>query len=74
MFLIIIVSEHYRDLAHSFKDLLIFENVVSKDNIIKVITIAGTIFAYFSIVIVNYGDFSRYVKNKEDLNNVNLRK
>ena len=72
LFLIIIVSEHYRDLAHSFKDLLIFENIASKDNIIKVITIAGTIFAYFSIVIVNYGDFSRYVKNEKQLNKGNL--
>ena len=72
LFLIIIVSEHYRDLVHSFKDLLIFENIASKDNIIKVITIAGTIFAYFSIVIVNYGDFSRYVKNEKQLNKGNL--
>jgi NCS1 family nucleobase:cation symporter-1 len=72
LFLIIIVSEHYKDLAQSFKDLLIFENILSKDNIIKVITIAGTIFAYFSIVIVNYGDFSRYVKNEKHLNRGNL--
>ena len=72
LFLIIIVSEHYKDLAQSFKDLLIFENVLSKDNIIKVITISGTMFAYFSIVIVNYGDFSRYVKNEKHLNRGNL--
>ena len=45
---------------------------ILKDNIIKVITIAGTIFAYFSIVIVNYGDFSRYVKNEKQLNKGNL--
>jgi NCS1 family nucleobase:cation symporter-1 len=32
----------------------------------------GTIFAYFSIVIVNYGDFSRYVKNENELKNGNL--
>jgi len=72
LFLIIIISEHYRDLMHSFKDLLVFENIFLKDNIIKVITIAGTIFAYFSIVIVNYGDFSRYVKNEKHLNRGNL--
>ena len=72
LFLIIIASEHYKELVQSFKDLLIFENVASKDNIIKAITIAGTIFAYFSIVIVNYGDFSRYVKNEKQLNKGNL--
>ena len=40
-------------------------NVFDKNNIAPLITVAGTIFAYFSIVIVNYGDFSRYVKNEE---------
>ena len=33
---------------------------------------AGTIFAYFSVVIVNYGDFSRYVKNENELKKGNL--
>jgi len=41
-------------------------------NILPIITIAGTIFAYFSIVIVNFGDFSRYVKNEKELNIGNL--
>ena len=45
---------------------------LSKINIIPIITIAGTIFAYFSIVIVNFGDFSRYVKNEKELNLGNL--
>ena len=29
-------------------------------------------FAYFSVVIVNYGDFSRYVKNENELKKGNL--
>jgi len=72
LFLIIVISENYNDLSQSFKDLLIFENFFSKKNIIPIITIAGTIFAYFSIVIVNFGDFSRYVKNEKELNLGNL--
>ncbi|SVB12483.1 uncharacterized protein METZ01_LOCUS165337, partial [marine metagenome] len=72
LFLIIIISENYNDVSQSFKDLLIFENFFSKKNIIPIITIAGTIFAYFSIVIVNFGDFSRYVKNEKELNLGNL--
>ena len=72
LFLIIVISENYNDLSQSFKDLLIFENFFSKKNIISIITIAGTIFAYFSIVIVNFGDFSRYVKNEKELNLGNL--
>ena len=71
-FLIIIISENYIAVYQSFKDLLIFENFFSKENIIPIITIAGTIFAYFSIVILNFGDFSRYVKNEKNLNLGNL--
>jgi len=72
LFLIIIVSEHYNDLKESLKGLLVYENFFTKDSIIKIITIAGTIFAYFSIIIVNYGDFSRYVQNESQLNKGNL--
>ncbi len=72
LFLIFIISENYGVVSQSFKDLLIFENFFSKKNILPIITIAGTIFAYFSIVIVNFGDFSRYVKNEKELNIGNL--
>ena len=72
LFLYIILSENYNDVSQSFKNLLIFENFFSKENILSIVTIAGTIFAYFSIVIVNFGDFSRYVKNEKELNLGNL--
>tara|TARA_B100000953_G_scaffold200511_1_gene165251 strand:- start:576 stop:2033 length:1458 start_codon:yes stop_codon:yes gene_type:complete len=72
IFLVIVVSEYYLSLSKSFNDLLVFENILSKENIVPIITIAGTIFAYFSIVIVNFGDFSRYVKNEKELNVGNL--
>ena len=72
LFLIIIVSENYDAVFQSFKDLLIFENFFLKENVIPIITIAGTIFAYFSIIILNFGDFSRYVKNEKNLNLGNL--
>ena len=72
LFLYIILSENYNDVSQSFKNLLIFENFFSKENILPIVTIAGTIFAYFSIVIVNFGDFSRYVKNEKELNLGNL--
>ena len=72
LFLIIIVSEHYTYVLQAFKDLLTFENIFSKDSILPIITVSGTIFTYFSILIVNYGDFSRYVKNKSELNKGNL--
>ena len=34
--------------------------------------VAGTTFAYFSIVILTFGDFSRYVRNEKELNKGNL--
>ena len=44
-----------------------YENFLSKDNFIPLVTVSGTIFAYFSIIILNFGDFSRYVKNTSEL-------
>ncbi len=34
---------------------------------LSLFSVAGTFFAYFSIVIVNFGDFSRYAKSENDL-------
>ena len=56
----------------AFVDIFSISNLFDKNNIVPLITVAGTIFAYFSIVIVNFGDFSRYVKNDNELKNGNL--
>ena len=37
-----------------------------------IITVAGTTFAYFAIVILSFGDYSRYVKNESELKKGNL--
>ena len=58
--------------VNAFKDVLIFENFINKNNLGPIITITGTMFAYFSIIILNYGDFSRYVKNDSELKKGNL--
>jgi nucleobase:cation symporter-1, NCS1 family len=72
IFLIIIVLNNNNDLINSFKDLIILDNIFLQDNIIQIVTVAGTIFAYFSMVVVNFGDFSRYVKNENELKKGNL--
>jgi len=72
IFLVMVVSEYSLSIKKSFGDLLIYENIFSKENVVPIISIAGTIFAYFSIIIVNFGDFSRYVKNEKELNFGNL--
>ena len=67
LFLFIIVVENFEDLKNSLLLSLNYENFFSKKNIYPLISITGTLFAYFSIVLVNFGDFSRYVKNEKDL-------
>ena len=72
LFLVIIISENFNEVSNSFKLSLNVENAIAKSNIVPLITVIGTMFAYFSIVIVNFGDFSRYVKNEEELNKGNI--
>jgi NCS1 family nucleobase:cation symporter-1 len=55
-----------------FLDILNYENFVKKENLEPLLTVTGTIFAYFSIVILSFGDFSRYVKNDDELKKGNL--
>jgi nucleobase:cation symporter-1, NCS1 family len=55
----------------AFADIFSINNLFDQNNIVPLITVIGTIFAYFSIVIVNFGDFSRYVKNENELKNGN---
>ena len=50
----------------SFVDSLNYENLINVKNLAPLITVTGTIFAYFSIVILSFGDFSRYVKNESE--------
>ena len=49
-----------------------YENLINSENLGPLITVAGTVFAYFSIVIISFGDFSRYVKNEKELKKGNL--
>jgi|TARA_B100000287_G_scaffold210437_1_gene198595 NCS1 family nucleobase:cation symporter-1 len=67
-----IVAENYNELSKSIKIVLNVENVVSKSNILPLLTVIGTMFAYLSMVILNFGDFSRYVKNESELKKGNL--
>ena len=70
-FLVVFLSD-VKLTVEAFLGILNFEELFNKNNIAPLITVAGTIFAYFSIIIVSYGDFSRYVKNKKELNKGNL--
>ena len=72
LFLIIIISENFKEVSSSVKLTFSIDNALTKTNIIPLLTVIGTMFTYFSIIIVNFGDFSRYVKNNKELNKGNL--
>jgi nucleobase:cation symporter-1, NCS1 family len=58
--------------SEAFIKSLNYKNFIDLNNLAPLITVTGTIFAYFSIVILNFGDFSRYVKNDSELKNGNF--
>ena len=72
IFLSILIRDNYNEIINAYSTL--FENniIYSKENLIALVSVAGTFFAYFSIIIVNYGDFSRYAKSESDVNKGNL--
>ncbi len=55
-----------------FIETLNFENFLDSSHLVPLFTVAGTIFAYFSVIIVSFGDFTRYVKNEKELKRGNL--
>ena len=56
----------------AFVNAINLQNFVDKSNLAPIATVTGTVFAYFSIIILNFGDFSRYVKNENELKKGNL--
>ena len=58
--------------TYVFVNSLNYDNFIDANNLGPLITVAGTIFAYFSIVILSFGDFSRYTKNEIELKKGNF--
>ena len=67
IFFIIIISENYNELVNSLLLSASIENVIAKKNSLPLFYVTGTMFAYFSILVVSYGDFSRYAKNNKEM-------
>jgi NCS1 family nucleobase:cation symporter-1 len=72
LFFIVVLLYDVKTVSTAFADIFSLSNIFDKSNIAPLITVAGTVFAYFSLIIVNYGDFSRYVKNENELKKGNL--
>ena len=58
--------------SQAFLNSLDFENFIDLNNLLPLLTVTGTIFAFFSIIILSFGDFSRYLKNESELKKGNL--
>ena len=71
-FFLLILLTDVKIMSEAFVNILDYSNFIKLDNLIPLITVAGTIFAYFSIVIMSFGDFSRYVKNEKELKKGNF--
>jgi len=71
-FFFIVLLTDVKITTKAFLNILDYSNFFDKSNLGPLITVTGTIFAYFSIVILSFGDFSRYVKSENELNKGNL--
>ena len=72
LFFFIILLNDVKTTSQAFFEVFSYNNLIDKNNIWPLISIAGTMFAYFSILLVNFGDFSRYVKSEKELKKGNL--
>ena len=72
LFFLSVLLNDVKFTSKAFIDALNFENFLDKNNFGPLITVTSTIFTYFSIVILSFGDFSRYVKNDSELKKGNL--
>ena len=71
-FFFIVLLNDVKLTSKAFVETLNFENFINSSNIAPLLTVAGTVFAYFSIIIVSFGDFTRYVKDENELKKGNL--
>ena len=71
-FLFVVLLNDVKLTSNAFINIISLQNFLVLDSFIPLITVAGTIFAYFSIIIVSFGDYSRYVKDDKELNAGNL--
>ena len=72
IFFIIIISELHQSLIQSFNLSTNFSIIFDKNNIYALISIIGTMFAYFSILLISFGDFSRSAINLREMKKGNL--
>ena len=71
-FFFVVLLNDVKSTSKAFIETFNYKNLLDKNNIWPLITISGTVFAYFSILLANFGDFSRYVQSEKELKKGNL--
>ena len=72
LFFLSVLLSDVKFTSQAFLNILNTENFLNKDNFGPLITVSSTVFAYFSVVILSFGDFSRYVKDESQLKKGNF--
>ena len=72
LFFFIVFLSDVKVTVRAFTEILNFGNFLDINNLAPILTVIGTIFAYFSIIILSFGDYSRYVKDEQNLKKGNL--
>ena len=57
LFFFVVLLLDVKEVSRSFADIFTYNNIFLKSNIAPLITVVGIVFAYFSIILVNFGDF-----------------
>ena len=72
IFFFVVLLSDVKVTSKAFIDFLNFRNFLDINNIVPLLTVAGTIFTYFSIIIISFGDYARYVNDEQNLKKGNL--
>ena len=72
LFFFVVFLSDVKVSTKAFTEILNFGNFLDINNLAPILTVTGTIFAYFSIIIISFGDYSRYVKDEQNLKKGNL--
>ena len=72
IFFFVVLLSDVKITTEAFSNIFNLNNFLDVNNLAPLLTVSGTIFAYFSILIISFGDFSRYVKNEQELKKGNL--
>ena len=72
LFFLVVLLSDVKFTSQAFVNSFDLNNFFDKNNLTPMLTVTGTIFAYFSIIILTFGDYSRYVKSESELKKGNL--